>query len=304
MRAEFLLFVRSVQSKDVLDKIIALLEARDIEGAMRVVDSYVARMGDVLPRVAAQVGTATAAELAQVVAAGAPEIAVAVSFDPSYPRAAQIVQQHRLRFVRDFSMEQRKAAMQAFNRSFNEGVGPIETARSFRDSIGLNSTQEQAVANYRQLLINRDRQALQRDLRDRRSDATVQRAIERSRPLTERQIETMVARYRRNYLQYRAETIARTEGLQATSEAREEAVDQMMDQTGLPRSRVIDIWNTTRDKRTRDWHATMNGQRQPRGTAFVDGLQQRLRYPGDPQAPANTRINCRCQKTFTIIPAA
>ncbi len=145
---------------------------------------------------------------------------------------------------------------------------------------------------------------LQRDLRDRRFDGRVQAAIDRNRPLTTKQIDMMVDRYRKNALQMRAETIARTEGLQATSEARDESVAQMIDQTGLAPERIVDIWNATRDKRTRDWHATMNGQKQPKGTPFVDGLGNRLRYPGDPQAPANTRINCRCAKTFSVLPAA
>jgi hypothetical protein len=303
IRGQFLAFLSSVKSQQVFDRIVERLEARDIEGAMRIVDSYVIRMADVIPKASAEVGSFTATELAAIVAVGAPEIAVAISFDPSHQRAAEIVRSHRLRFITDFTREQRKATMQALNRSFNEGLGAIETARSFRDSIGLNSTQEAAVANYRRLLQNRDREALRRDLRDRRSDRTLERAIERDRPLTERQIDSMVDRYRRNYLQYRAENIARTEGVQATSEAREEATDQMMEQTGLARDRVIDIWNATRDTRTRDWHASMNGQERERGKPFTDGLNQTIRYPGDPRAPANTRINCRCTKTFRVKPA-
>lgn len=304
IRDAFRDFIAAIGSEAVTAAIVERLENRDVEGAMRIVDSYVARMGDVLPAIAATVGTYTAVELATIMAEDAPDVVAAISFDPSHPRAAQIVRDHRLRFVRDFTTEQRKAVQQALTRSFNTGTGAIEAARSFRDAIGLTAYQENAVANYRRLLENRDRQALQRELRDRRSDRLVERAIERDRPLTQKQIDTMVDRYRRNYLQMRAETIARTEGTQASAEARDEALDQMIEQTGLDPERIVERWNATRDKRVRDFHASMNGQEQPKGTPFTDGLGNKLRYPGDPRAPANTRINCRCSKTFSVRPAA
>jgi hypothetical protein len=60
------------------------------------------------------------------------------------------------------------------------------------------------------------------------------------------------------------------------------------------------MWNATRDTHTRAWHASMNGQKRAIGVPFVDGLNNLLRYPGDPKAPLKTRINCRCSKTFSI----
>jgi hypothetical protein len=303
IRDAFRDFVASIGSPTVIEAIIARLEDRDIEGAMAIVDSYVARLGDVIPRVSLAVGTETAAELAAVVADSAPEITAAISFDPSHPRAAQLVRDHRAALVRDISAKQRASIQQAVSRAVGQGASWREAARAFRESIGLTAYQEQVVANYRAELTNLDRKALGRELRDRRRDPTVSRAIERSRPLTQSQIDAMVDRYRLNFRNMRAETIARTEGLQAVSEAREESLDQMIEQTGLDRSRIIERWNATRDQRTREWHASMDGQTRPRGEAFVDGLGQPLRYPGDPQSPANTRINCRCVKTFSIAAA-
>lgn len=292
-------FIAAVGNDGVaLDAITERLENHDVEGAMKIVDSYVATFGNVLPAIAHVVGAITATELAALL----PNLATAISFDPSHPRAAEIVRQNRLRFVTDFSAQQRRATVQALMRAQREGLGIAETARAFRNSIGLHPTQEAAVANYRRLLETRSRQALNRQLRDRRFDPTVQRSIERDRPLTDKQIDTMVDAYRRQTLMLRAETIARTEGVRATSEAREEALDQMIEQTGIPVDNVRRIWNPTRDTRTRDWHASMAGQMRGRNEPFQDGLGYALMYPGDPRAPAATTINCRCALTFSIRP--
>jgi len=304
IRDAFRDFISAMNSQAVTDAIAAKLENRDVAGAMAIVESYIARLGNVIPAIAATVGAFTANELAEIVSHSVPDIVHAISFDPSFPRAAEIVQAHRAQFVSYFTDQQRRATSQALARSFREGTHAISTARAFRDSIGLTPDQEQWVANYRASLVNRNRTALARDLRDRRFDGRVQAAIDNNRPLTDKQIDTMVDRYRKNALQMRAETIARTEGGQATSEAREEAKTQMIEQTGIDPERVEEMWNATRDTHTRDWHASMNGQLRPIGVPFTDGLGNKLRYPHDPQAPLNTRINCRCTKTFSIRPAA
>lgn len=280
----------------VLEAIIERLEARDPEGALKIVDSYIATFGNVLPAVAHAVGAATATELAAIV----PDMALAISFDPTHPRAAEVIRDNRLRFVRDFTAQQRRATLQALARGQQEGLGTIETARLFRNSIGLTGPQELAIARYRRGLLSLNRSVLDNATRDRRFDATIERAIENDRPLTARQIDDMVAGRRRQMLASRAETIARTEAVRATSEAREESFDQMIEQTGLPVDQFERIWNPTRDRRTRDWHASMTGQRRGRNDPFVDGLGHRLRYPGDPAAPAETTINCRCGLTFSI----
>lgn len=241
-------FVALVQSPAVMRAIIDKLENRDLEGAMLIVDSHVMRFADILPQVAASVGAHTAAELAAIV----PDLILAVSFDPSLPRAAEIIRANRLRFIRDFTHSQRQAVSQALERAYREGKGTQETARAIRSSIGLTAYQEGVVSNYGRLLENLDRDALDRQLRDRRFDPTIERAIDESRPLTQNQIDRMVERYRVRMLAMRAETIARTEGVRATSEAREESLTQMIEQTQIDPARIERIWGVTRDKRLRD----------------------------------------------------
>lgn len=344
IRAAFRDFVATVGSDVVVAAVVERIEARDMEGAMKIVDSYVARMANVIPRAFQAVGEATVPEMIDLAteaasfmpklspapyqlmlpppAAGPPETsgatppgppepppappalgpepAIGISFDPSHPRAAELVRNQRAEFVRNFSQQQRDATSQAISRSLLEGGHSNATARAFRDSIGLTPDQERWVANYRSSLVNRSRNALARELRDKRFDGRVQAALDNNRPLTDKQIDTMVDRYRKNALQMRAETIANTEAGQATAEARDESLAQMIEQTGLPASVIEEMWNSTRDDRTRDSHRTMNGQKQPLGQPFISGAGNRIRYPCDPLAPASERIRCRCSKTFSV----
>jgi uncharacterized protein with gpF-like domain len=142
------------------------------------------------------------------------------------------------------------------------------------------------------------RQALDRGLRDHRFDRAVLRAVDSDTPLSNDQIDRMVARYHDRYLAYRAETIARTEAVKATSLARQEAMNQLVEDSGIDPDRVIRVWNTTQDKRTRDAHAVMDGQEVGAEEPFIDGDGNELMFPGDPSAPVETIANCRC--TFSV----
>jgi uncharacterized protein with gpF-like domain len=225
-------------------------------------------------------------------------------FDATHPRAAELAAASRANLIREFTAQQQAAIQQAISRAISSGLGTTGIARAFRDSIGLTAAQEQFVDTYRRQLEALDSRALERELRDRRFDDRVSTAISRDRQLTARQIDAMVERYRARAIMMRADTISRTEALTAYSQAREESVAQMIGQTGLAPDRVVRVWYATHDSRVREWHAVMDGQRREPDEPFTDGLGNRLRYPGDPLSPGETRINCRCTLGFEVLRAA
>ena len=47
----------------------------------------------------------------------------------------------------------------------------------------------------------------------------------------------------------------------------------------------------------------LNGQQRPMGEAFDAGGIP-IRYPGDPMAPIEETINCRCALTMRVVPVA
>lgn len=298
VRRAFIQFVRQVRSPTVMAELIDRLQANDVDGALRIVDSYVARFANVLPEIFNAVGVATAAELD----AALEDVALAVAFDPTNPRAAALIAASRARLIREMSAQQQQSILQAISRVVGRGGGTQAVGRAVRDAIGLTTRQEAYVSSYREQLSSLDSRALDRALRDQRYDGRLTTAIGRDRPLTQRQIDTMVNRYRDRAVMARADTIARTEALTGYSQARDESLQQMMQQTRLNSERVLRVWHATHDDRVRDWHLSMEGQRASVGEPFIDGLGNAVMYPGDPTAPPETRINCRCTLGFEVLP--
>ncbi len=293
IRDAFALFVLNVKSDEILGTVNAALEAGDIEGALDIVDLHIVRMSSVLPRVFTDVGEAETASLA----AGLGTAGLGLSFNPTDTRSANLMRENRLSFVREIGESQRAATRQALTRAFETGAGPRQTATVFRDSLGLTARQEQAVVNYRNLLESNSRQALARDLRDRRFDRTVERAINTDTPLTSTQVDRMVERYRERAVQFRAEVVGRTEGIRMTSMARDDALRQTVEETGIDPDDVVRTWNRIGDGRQRDAHDTMQDQTAGLDESFTDGDGNELRFPGDPAAPIETTAQCRCVVT-------
>lgn len=291
-------FMDQVQSDAVMGQVVAALEANDVEAALDIVRRHVVVMGNTSFPTAFQIAGREAV-LEVLDQLGPPSVAIA--FDPTNPRAAEIMRQETLGLIREFTARQIETTREALAQAFMDGVGTAERARSFRDSIGLTRQMWRAVANYRRLLESQSAQALDRALRDRRFDRSVRRASSGGKPLTRDQINRMVDRYRQRYIAHRADMIARTESGRATSLAREESFRQIAEQTGLG-DRLVRIWNSTADKRTRDAHVTMNGQERRMNENFIDGDGNPLRFPHDPLAPPETTINCRCVLTMRITP--
>lgn len=278
----------------------ASLNIRNIDTALKIMESHISVMSNIIPEVFISAATAETEFLA-VSLGSAGTAGVGVGFDPTNPRAAAKMRENRMQFVKEFSDKQRDASRQALTRAFAEtGTNPRATARAFVKSMGLTATQEEAVNNYQRLLQSNSSAALDRGLRARRYDSMVERAIKDKEPLSEAQIARMTEQYRKNYLRYRAEVIARTESLRATSTARQEAAIQVVEDTGMDPDRVVRTWGATNDARTRDIHADMDGQEVGLEEPFIDGAGNELMYPGDPSAPEETTIQCRCDFSIRI----
>lgn len=299
IRDAFSEFLARVRDPAVVAEITRLVEAGNIEAALSIVASHMRAISSAYVASIADAGNAAMASLALELSGST----IGIFFDPSDPAAAAQIQRQSMALIREFADKQREAVRGALSRAFLEGEGTAAMARAFRSAIGLTGSQEAAVSNYERLLRTGNAEALERKLRDRRFDRTVRRAQRENRPLSAEQIERMATRYRERMLAYRAENIARTQALEATSMAREIAARQMLDQTGILPERIERTWLRTADRRTRDHHDSMQGQKRAMGQPFIDGLGQALMFPGDPNAPANTRVNCRCAVVYQIKPA-
>ena len=228
---------------------------------------------------------------------------VVIGFDRVHWRAVNHLQAERLRFIQEFTAGQRDATRIALVDGIERGLNPTAQARNFRASVGLTARQQEAVNNYRRLLVRAgegDSEALTRQLRDRRFDPTVRRAIAAREPLSQAQIDRMVKRYRERYIKYRAEVIGRTEALRVVHAGNDEAYRQAIDRGAIDRAEIQRTWVTARDERVRPTHHAAAGQVRGIDEPFVVGGAQ-LRYPGDSRAPARETVNCRCSLATRLV---
>jgi hypothetical protein len=227
---------------------------------------------------------------------------VTVDFDQLNPSVRRHMAEYALDRIVDITNQQREAIRTTLmQQSVLQGIGPRDVARSLRESIGLTPHQTNIVRGYRSELESLDPAALERKLRDARYDRTVRRAIETGTPLSAEQIDAMVDAYHRRMLALRAETIARTESIRATSYGAVARAQDVLDQH--PDLDVIKRWIATEDSRTRPTHRDLDGREvQGMQTAFKTSAGNFLRWPIDADGVADECINCRCSIGFRFIP--
>lgn len=296
VRDAFMEFVNDVKSPAVIARVQKMIQDGDVEGALNLADSYVIRFANSLSGVFTAAGIAAAKELEKKLAGAK----LAISFDPTHGRAAALMRANQLGLVKDFTEAQRSVTRSALTDALAAGQGPRAAARVFSDTIGLTDTQYAAVNTYRDLLLANSSDALDRVLRDRRSDGAVNDALQSGDPLSSDQVDRMVGAYEGNMIDLRAETIARTETHRILNQARQEALQQSLDQAGIDAGNVTRTWVATDDDRTRDTHAEMDGQQVGMDEPFESPSGEQLMYPGDPDASPEETINCRCVVTVSI----
>lgn len=176
-------------------------------------------------------------------------------------------------------------------------VGRVSQSTRRREGgiIALTNQQAGWVQSARQELQNLDPNYLTRQLRDRRFDAAFERALREGRPMRAGQIDAAVNRMQTRAERYRAETIARTESINALRAGQQEAVRQAFDKSDILDKEIEKEWDASGDGRTRPDHDAADGQTVVGlNTPFIVGGEQLL-YPGDPSGSAANTVNCRCR---------
>lgn len=176
---------------------------------------------------------------------------IQMRFDLANPNTTRFLRSYEFDLIRQVSDDTRTAIRGVVQHAFQYGGHPKEQARQIKEMIGLTDNQTKAVQNFRQMLESGDRQALQRELRDRRFDPSLRRALGRNADagLPKSKIDTMVSRYRDRMLQARATNIARTETINAAQAGQQMAWEQAADKGLLSRSTLKQGWLVTPDDR-------------------------------------------------------
>lgn len=307
VRQAFLDAVYAQRAGIPLDQLIALIEAGDIDNAIRAVGLNPANFRSLDRAIASAYeagGQATASNVPAI--ASSDGLRTAFVFNIRNLAAEAWLSEHSSTLVREIIDDQRIMVRQFLEAGLARGDNPRTTAldligrvnsvsgRREGGTIGLTASQEAWVRNYEaELRSIKPLDALTRNLRDKRFDAAVKRAAASGLPIPDGQITAMVTNYRNRALRLRAETIGRTETLRSLHEAQKQSLAQAVAQ-GLDPDTIRQVWRTSRDARVRDLHRSMEGQTRPYGQDFEDGEGNSLAFPGDPRAPARTTIQCRC----------
>ncbi len=224
-----------------------------------------------------------------------------ISYNSTNHRAVMQAQQNRYQLVREISDEQRTVVRRAVSEGMMRGDNPRVIARDIRETIGLTETQSGHVTSYRRALESGDfDNALGRQLSDGRSDRTIRSVRQQGGTLTPEQVDVMTERYRKNYVTFRAETIARTEGLRAANDGTREAMRQAIERGDVDAADLETTWNAgPLTKNARDSHHKLDGTSVRFGVDFVLPGGVRMSGPGDPRGGPENLISCRCTASTT-----
>lgn len=184
-------------------------------------------------------------------------------------------------------------------------VGRIDPVTGKRSGgvVGLGEREEYWSRSARRKLESLDQGYFDMELRDKRFDKTVQRAIADGRMLPREVVDKLVDRYRSNALRHRGETIGRTEALAALHYSEWIATKQALEASNLPQSAVRKVWDSTGDARVRSSHKALDGLSVGLDEPFVSPLTgARMMHPGDVTlgAPGAEVIDCRCRIRYDV----
>jgi SPP1 gp7 family putative phage head morphogenesis protein len=175
-------------------------------------------------------------------------------FDDKAAAAQAAAERQAAQMVVEITKETEANIRSLISQALREGIPPYEAAEAIQDMIGLTSAQGQAALKYRQQLVKNG--------------------------LTPEQVNAKTEKYADELLTLRAETIARSEIMDALNTGQDEAWKQAQEE-GLLSENATKVWITTPDELLCPICEPLDGQTVPIGDEFPDG---------DPPA----HPNCRC----------
>jgi len=229
-----------------------------------------------------------------------------IRFDQESPEIVARARANKFELVQGFDLERNEITRQITQRAIVEGaqggINPRRIAQDFRASIGLTAQQETWVANYRRALESGDYlRATVYELSSGQADRTLRSYADSGKTLSATQIDDFTERYRANALTYRAETIARTEGLRNANLGAQDAMTQAIERGDVDAADLVVEWHAgPATANARDQHQAMDGVRVKFGTDFVLPDGTRMSRPGDPRGGAEHNASCRCTASTTL----
>lgn len=311
--------IQSVRDQATIQEIVRLLEVGNVDGVIELLqlDEATFEPLEEAIRQAYRTGGLTGAEQIGNIPIEAGTITA--RFSMGLPTATAWLADMSSRLITEIVEEQRQMVRERLTDNLTRGVNPRQSAldlvgrvdarsgQRVGGFIGLTSRQAQWSANARNELEALDSNYFTRELRDKRFDKTVRKAIRDEKPLPAAQVNRMVNAMQRRTLAYRGQVISRTESINALRAGQFEAIRQAAAKGGISLDEVSKSWSATNDARTRPEHLSMErlygrDNAIPFNQPFVSPTGDRVMFPGDNSlgAGADFVIMCRCSPRYTI----
>lgn len=224
-------------------------------------------------------------------------LGVAFSFDARDPRAILFARSQSSTLIKGIGDDALLSVRAIMGRAFSEGIPPEGAARLIREVVGLRRDHSAAVTNFFQdlrvgqeggdELVSRALGSVDRRRLDAATKAKLRKAL-REGTLTDDMIEEAVQTYRTSLLNYRAQSIARTETIRSASAGQHESFLDARRQGVIPET-ARRAWIVTPDDRLRDSHAAI-----PDLNADFVGIDEPFETPMGPIMYPPAGVMCRC----------
>lgn len=262
-----------------------------------------------------------------------PNPLMVVRFDSLNPNVVSYVRGYTFNLIREVTREQVSAVRQTVTAGLVAGKNPRAVARDVKQTVGLTDRQAKAVLNFRRELetfharktaagwnlgakisrapggaqtfaVDPDGNPLdgimERRLRDFRFDRTLANAMKTGKPLKPEQIDKMVEAYQRKYLQYRSQTIARTEAIRSLNAGQHLAWEQAVEQGVVKADLIRRRWVVAKDERTCPTCRPIPRMNQG-DEGFGIGVNHEFQTPVGPLRLPPAHPNCRCTVFTRVI---
>lgn len=216
----------------------------------------------------------------------------AIAFDHLSPKVIDAIRTLESEALNTLKGDVREVTRAFLENGLRDGKTPKTVARQLRSVIGMAPNQEAAVRNFEKMLRSNDKEALTRALRDKRFDGTINKAFA-ANGLTESQIETMTAAYKRKMIAANANLNATTHTRAAYKLGQKLSWQDAGAKGVIPAGfQAVKTWvHYDAQEDPRPHHVAMNGETVPAEQNYSNG---------DSYAGEGDPWNCRCLDRFSI----
>ena len=218
-----------------------------------------------------------------------PAPTIKFAFDVLNPRVIDGIRTLETKVITGLQDDVRETVRAVVENGLRDGAGAARIGRDIRGMVGLGPAQEQQVRNFRAALMGQEgRNPLGYVLRDKRFDRTLAKG-----PLSEAQVDKMVAAYSKRRIAQNADTVARTASLDSFKLGQHLSMADAVDRGIYDGSRLMKQWRGVLDDRERDSHLEMQDDTVGWDQPYSNGEM----YCGEGE------FNCRCISRY-FTPAA